>query len=121
MSADHILRRAREVARALGKAEALLVTAGAGMSVDSGLPDYRGNQGFWRAYPPFGQLGISFERMAQPYWFAEKPHMAWAWYRHRALLYRQTRRSCRSSRHGCRGSRGATDPAPASTRRCSAN
>jgi len=89
MPADHIIRRVREAARALGRAEALLVTAGAGMSVDSGLPDYRGNQGFWRAYPPLEKLGISFERMAQPYWFAEKPQMAWAWYGHRAQLYRQ--------------------------------
>ncbi|MGE3550257.1 MAG: NAD-dependent deacetylase, partial [Geobacter sp.] len=28
-------------------AEALIITAGAGMGVDSGLPDFRGNQGFW--------------------------------------------------------------------------
>lgn len=59
------------------------------MSVDSGLPDYRGNQGFWRAYPPLEKLGISFERMAQPYWFAENPRRAWAWYGHRAQLYRE--------------------------------
>ena len=59
------------------------------MSVDSGLPDFRGNRGFWRAYPPLEKLGISFERMAQPYWFAERPRMAWAWYGHRAQLYRQ--------------------------------
>ena len=28
------------------------ITAGAGMGVDSGLPDFRGPEGFWRAYPP---------------------------------------------------------------------
>jgi NAD-dependent SIR2 family protein deacetylase len=28
--------------------ETLLVCAGAGMGVDSGLPDFRGGQGFWR-------------------------------------------------------------------------
>jgi NAD-dependent SIR2 family protein deacetylase len=33
-------------------AEALLVASGAGMGVDSGLPDFRGDAGFWRAYPP---------------------------------------------------------------------
>ena len=32
---------------------AILVCTGAGMGVDSGLPDFRGNQGFWRAYPPY--------------------------------------------------------------------
>jgi len=89
MPADYIIRRTREVARKLNEADALLVTAGAGMSVDSGLPDYRGNQGFWRAYPPLAQLGISFERMAQPHWFSENPRMAWAWYGHRTQLYRE--------------------------------
>ncbi|MEZ5531413.1 MAG: Sir2 family NAD-dependent protein deacetylase [Steroidobacteraceae bacterium] len=89
MPADHIQRRIREVSNRLGRAEALLITAGAGMSVDSGLPDFRGNHGFWRAYPPLGKLGISFERMAQPYWFTERPAMAWAWYGHRARLYRE--------------------------------
>lgn len=89
MPGDHIQRRIREVSNLLGKAEALLVTAGAGMSVDSGLPDFRGNRGFWRAYPPLEKLGISFERMAQPYWFVERPTMAWAWYGHRAQLYRE--------------------------------
>ncbi|MCA3848209.1 MAG: NAD-dependent protein deacetylase, partial [Burkholderia sp.] len=36
---------------ALARADALLVTAGAGIGVDSGLPDFRGSDGFWRAYP----------------------------------------------------------------------
>jgi NAD-dependent SIR2 family protein deacetylase len=46
--------------RAVRDADALLITAGAGMGVDSGLPDFRGNEGFWRAYPPMAKLGIQF-------------------------------------------------------------
>jgi NAD-dependent protein deacetylases, SIR2 family len=38
-------------------AEAILITAGAGMGVDSGLPDFRGTEGFWRAYPIAKKLG----------------------------------------------------------------
>jgi NAD-dependent SIR2 family protein deacetylase len=38
-------------AEAIHAADALLITAGAGMGVDSGLPDFRGNEGFWKAYP----------------------------------------------------------------------
>ena len=38
-------------ADAIRTAEALLICAGAGMGVDSGLPDFRGPEGFWRAYP----------------------------------------------------------------------
>ena len=43
-------------AAALRNADALLFHAGAGMGVDSGLPDFRGPQGFWRAYPPMKDL-----------------------------------------------------------------
>jgi len=56
----------KRAAHALREAEALLVTAGAGMGVDSGLPDFRGNEGFWKAYPPMAKLGVSFVEMANP-------------------------------------------------------
>ena len=42
---------------AIGRARHLLITAGAGMGVDSGLPDFRGNEGFWNAYPPYRARG----------------------------------------------------------------
>ncbi len=71
-------------------AEAVLVTAGAGMGVDSGLPDFRGTEGFWRAYPPIAKLGLRFEEMADPRWFVEDPELAWAFYGHRLRLYRET-------------------------------
>ncbi len=76
--------------RALEGARALLVTAGAGMGVDSGLPDFRGNEGFWKAYPPMARLGISFVEMANPTWFRRDPELAWGFYGHRLNLYRAT-------------------------------
>lgn len=79
------LHAARE---AIDRAEALLVTAGAGMGVDSGLPDFRGTQGFWRAYPAFERLGLRFEQLANPTWFERDPHLAWGFYGHRLNLYR---------------------------------
>jgi len=77
-------------AAAIAQADALLVTAGAGMGVDSGLPDFRGNQGFWRAYPAFGKLGLSFAELANPRWFRDDPALAWGFYGHRLNLYRAT-------------------------------
>ena len=68
----------------------LLIGAGAGMGVDSGLPDFRGKEGFWRAYPPLKKLGISFEEMANPRWFSENPELAWGFYGHRYNLYQST-------------------------------
>jgi NAD-dependent SIR2 family protein deacetylase len=77
-------------ARLLDEADALLVTAGAGMGVDSGLPDFRGDAGFWKAYPPFAKLGLRFVDLASPRWFADDPELAWGFYGHRLQLYRTT-------------------------------
>lgn len=71
-------------------ADALLVTAGAGMGVDSGLPDFRGPQGFWRAYPALGRRGLRFEEAASPRTFVDDPRLAWGFYGHRLALYRRT-------------------------------
>jgi NAD-dependent SIR2 family protein deacetylase len=75
---------------ALRAADALVITAGAGMGVDSGLPDFRGNEGFWRAYPPFERMGLSFMELANPRWFERDPALAWGFYGHRLNLYRAT-------------------------------
>ncbi|MCP5102364.1 MAG: NAD-dependent deacetylase [bacterium] len=80
----------KEAADCIREADALLVCAGAGIGVDSGLPDFRGNQGFWKAYPPFAKLGHSFIDMANPHWFESDPHLAWGFYGHRLNLYRST-------------------------------
>lgn len=45
----------------LRKADSLLVTAQAGMGVDSGLPDFRGADCFWCAYPALHAEGVHFE------------------------------------------------------------
>lgn len=71
-------------------ADALVITAGAGMGVDSGLPDFRGNKGFWKAYPTAEKLGLSFSDLANPLWFQRNPRLAWAFYGQRLSLYRTT-------------------------------
>ena len=77
-------------ARTIAGSDAILVGAGAGMGVDSGLPDFRGKLGFWRAYPPYERLGLDFFSLANPRWFREDPTLAWGFYGHRMELYRQT-------------------------------
>lgn len=85
-----IEKKIDEAASCIAEADALLITAGAGIGVDSGLPDFRGNEGFWKAYPPIGKRGISFSDMANPSWFRADPELAWAFYGHRLNLYRRT-------------------------------
>lgn len=72
-------------------ADGLILTAGAGMGIDSGLPDFRGPRGFWRAYPALGQARIPFEEIANPRAFHQDPRLAWGFYGHRLELYRRTR------------------------------
>jgi NAD-dependent SIR2 family protein deacetylase len=85
---DQTIARAAE---AIGAAQALVIGAGAGMGVDSGLPDFRGDHGFWTAYPPYAALGLSFVDLANPRWFERDPQLAWGFYGHRLALYRATR------------------------------
>jgi len=80
----------REAAAIIAGADALLICAGAGMGVDSGLPDFRGSQGFWNAYPPYRKLGLNFYDLAVPEWFVADPELAWGFYGHRLGLYRRT-------------------------------
>ncbi len=74
----------------IAQADALVVAAGAGMGVDSGLPDFRGAQGFWHAYPALGRAGLSFTAVASPATFERDPRLAWGFYGHRMALYRRT-------------------------------
>lgn len=80
-----------EAARLIAAADGLMITAGAGMGVDSGLPDFRGNTGFWRAYPALAAARIAFEEIASPDAFVRNPALAWGFYGHRLTLYRRTR------------------------------
>jgi NAD-dependent SIR2 family protein deacetylase len=75
-------------AAAIRTADALLIGAGAGMGVDSGLPDFRGDAGFWKAYPPF--RGKAFHELSTPHWFASDPELAWGFFGHRWNLYSST-------------------------------
>ncbi|KVG62908.1 SIR2 family NAD-dependent protein deacylase [Burkholderia pseudomultivorans] len=75
---------------ALARADALLVTAGAGLGVDSGLPDFRGTDGFWRAYPALRHERFEFHEIASPQAFRAHPQLAWGFYGHRLSLYRST-------------------------------
>ncbi|MBK5273666.1 MAG: NAD-dependent deacetylase [Desulfuromonadales bacterium] len=82
-----MLQRAAQIIK---EAEAFIITAGAGMGVDSGLPDFRGDHGFWQAYPPYARLGLSFIDCANPEHFQRDPAFGWGFYGHRTNLYRTT-------------------------------
>ncbi len=84
-TAEISIQRAAEL---ISNAGSLVITAGAGMGVDSGLPDFRGNEGFWKAYPALARAKISFTEIACPDTFESNPKLAWGFYGHRLNLYR---------------------------------
>lgn len=78
-------------ARTIEEADALIILAGAGMSVDSGLPDYRGDEGLWKEHPFIKEHGMSFVEMASPQLFESDPAFAWRFYGERQQMCRDTK------------------------------
>jgi NAD-dependent deacetylase len=66
-------------ADALAGASACLVLTGAGISLESGIPTFRGPGGLWE--------GFRAEELATPEAFAMDPARVWRWYRWRAAQY----------------------------------
>lgn len=87
---DDAAAKLQTAAAWLRAADGVLITAGAGMGIDSGLPDFRGPGGFWSVYPALGRARIAFESIANPAAFERDPRLAWGFYGHRLALYRQT-------------------------------
>lgn len=71
-----------EVARWIGTAEAVTVLSGAGISTDSGIPDFRGPQGVWTKDPSAQALVTIDSYLADPAvrrraWQERLHHPAW--------------------------------------------
>ncbi|TVR17184.1 MAG: NAD-dependent deacetylase [Planctomycetota bacterium] len=71
----------------LEESAALMITVGAGMGVDAGLPDFRGPEGLWRVFPGLKKRGMQLMDIATPHWFDEDPALAWGFYGQRLLSY----------------------------------
>jgi NAD-dependent deacetylase len=66
-------RGALEEARDLvDSADTICVLSGAGVSAESGVPTFRGEEGLWKSYSP--------EELATPTAFRRDPRLVWEWY-----------------------------------------
>lgn len=79
-----------EAAEAIVSSKHLLITAGAGMGVDSGLATFRGKGGLWSCYPPYQGLGLDYMQIATPEAFIVDPELGWGFYGLRVKEYRET-------------------------------
>lgn len=89
-AAPDTVQAIERAAALIAAADALVIAAGAGMGVDSGLPDFRGNAGFWKAYPALAAEGTAFMDIASPAAFFADARRAWGFYGHRLDLYRRS-------------------------------
>lgn len=64
-----------ELAERLRRAGSVAVFTGAGMSAESGVPTFRGNDGLWTKFKP--------EELANIDAFMRNPDLVWSWYQHR--------------------------------------
>lgn len=67
----------------LNQARSVAVLTGAGVSAESGVPTFRGDNGLWKQYRP--------EELATPGAFARDPKLVWEWYDWRRSRIAQTK------------------------------
>jgi len=72
---------------AVKEADYLLITTGAGMGCDSGVPDFRGGQSFWDGldHPEIKK----YEDMSDDSWFEKDPELAWGLNMHQIKTFRE--------------------------------
>ena len=61
----------------------VLVITGAGVSAESGIPTFRGKDGYWRNFDP--------AKLATPEAFARDPKLVWEWYSERRQRVRNAK------------------------------
>lgn len=71
----------KEAAKRIKDADAVLITAGSGMSADSGLATFRGAAGLYESED------INVEELINPIWFRRDPESAWTYYWSRIREY----------------------------------
>ena len=72
-----------EARRLLSAAGSVCVLSGAGVSAESGVPTFRGEEGLWKSYSP--------QELATPQAFRRDPRLVWEWYDWRRGKIRECR------------------------------
>jgi len=79
----------KETKRIIEESDIIILMAGAGMGVDSGLADFRGDKGFWKAYPKLKNK-INFAQLCTQQALKKNPKLAWSLYGHMFDLFNDT-------------------------------
>lgn len=76
----------KEIAKAyelISGSNEIVVLTGAGISAESGIPTYRGEEGLWRNYDP--------HELATPEAFFKNPKLVWEWYDSRRAIMKNAK------------------------------
>ena len=76
----------KEIAKAyelVTNSNEIVVLTGAGISAESGIPTYRGEEGLWRNYDP--------HELATPEAFFKNPKLVWEWYDSRRAIMKNAK------------------------------
>jgi NAD-dependent deacetylase len=65
----------------------ITVLTGAGISAESGIPTFRGQEGYWTV----GSVNYHPQEMATQAMFSRQPFEVWSWYLYRLAVYRHAR------------------------------
>ena len=82
---------AERAAKLIARADAIVIAAGAGIGLDSGLPDFQGLDNFWKAYPAAARADLNFTGVASPKTLLTDPALAWGFFGHSLSLFRKTK------------------------------
>ncbi len=72
-----------KAAELIKNSEYLVILTGAGISAESGIPTFRGKEGFWRSYNPM--------ELATPYAFKRDPKLVWEFYSYRQKIIKNAK------------------------------
>jgi len=73
----------RAIIEHLRKADSVCVMTGAGISAESGVPTFRGEEGLWKKFRP--------EELANFQAFIRNPDLVWEWYSYRRKLIHEVK------------------------------
>jgi len=91
MSQKERIDRARQ---SIARAPSIFVLTGAGVSAESGIPTFRGNDGLWKNY--------SATDLATPRAFEKDPQLVWDWYHWRQRIITRAEPNPASGRYNPR-------------------
>lgn len=67
----------KEAKTLINQADSILLITGAGMSVESGIPTYRGNNGLWEKEIIINNIAYSYDEISSLKMWKEFPELAW--------------------------------------------